>query len=157
LSTSPDLAALLSLLDEMFFGPAWHGPSLRGALRGVTPAQAVRRVKPGRHNIAELAVHAAYWKYVVRRRLTGEKRGSFALEGSNWFPREKVTLASWRADIALLLAEHRRLRETVRTIAPRQLGRRIPGGRWTALETIRGAAAHDAYHAGQIQLLKRIH
>ena len=147
----------MSLLDEMFYGPAWHGPSLRGALRGVSPAQAVWRAKPGRHNIAEEAVHAAYWKYAVRRRLTGEKRGSFALAGSNWFPRKNVTLRTWRADMALLVAEHRRLCETVRTMRPGQLGRRLPGGRWTALETIRGAAAHDAYHAGQIQLLKRLH
>jgi len=44
----------------------------------------------------------------------------------------------------------------VRGLEPPRLARRIPGGRWTVLETIRGAAAHDAYHAGQIQLLKRM-
>jgi hypothetical protein len=153
---STELRSLLSLLDEMFSGPAWHGPSLRGALRGVTARQAAWRAQPGRHNIAELTVHAAYWKYAVRRRLTGEKRGSFALDGSNWFPRTQVTPPSWRADTALLDSEHRRLLGAVRAFDPRRLGRRIPGGKWTALETVRGAATHDAYHAGQIQLLKRL-
>ena len=76
---------LLALVDEAFDRQAWHGPTLRGSLRGVTPAQAQWRPAPGRHNIRELTVHAAYWKYAVRRRLNGEKRGSFALKGSNWF------------------------------------------------------------------------
>src|SRR5882762_4291196 len=102
-SASPELASLVSLLDEVFFGPAWHGPSLRGALRGVTPAQAVWRVRPGRHNIAELTVHAAYWKYAVRRRLTGEKRGSFALKGSNWF--DTSASREWKDDLRVLMDE----------------------------------------------------
>jgi DinB superfamily len=153
---SRDIEGLLALLDEMFVGPAWHGPSLRGAIRGVTHARAAARVGPGRHNINEVTVHAAYWKYVVRRRLTGDKRGSFAIDGSNWFVRDVVTPGSWRADIALLVNEHRLLCEAVRDLGPRRLALRIPGGKWTALETIQGAAAHDAYHAGQIQLLKRL-
>jgi hypothetical protein len=45
------------------------------------------RPRPGAHNIWEFTLHAAYWKYVVRRRITGEKRGSFVLEGSNFFER----------------------------------------------------------------------
>ena len=154
--TSTELSSLRSFLDEIFFGPAWHGPSLRGAVRGVTPAQAVWRATPRRHNIAELAVHAAYWKYAVRRRLTGETRGSFALEGSNWFRRDEATAASWRADVALLVSEHRRLGQAVGAFKAGKLGRRLPGGQWTALATIRGAAMHDAYHAGQIQLIKRL-
>jgi uncharacterized damage-inducible protein DinB len=154
-SRSRDLAALLSMLDELFWGPAWHGPSLRGAIRGVTPEQAVRRPGRGRHNIAELTVHAAYWKYAVRRRLSGDTRRSFPLEGSNWFARDRVTTASWRADVALLVNEHRQLCDVVSHLDPRQLTRRIPGSRWTNSEMIRGAAAHDIYHAGQIQLIKR--
>jgi hypothetical protein len=76
---------LLGLLDEAFERKAWHGPNLRGSLRGLDAKAAAWRPGPGRHNIWETAVHAAYWKYAVRRRLTGEKRGSFARGGSNWF------------------------------------------------------------------------
>jgi hypothetical protein len=150
---SPDL---ISMLDELFWGPAWHGPSLRGALRGVTPVMAARRPRPGRHNIAEIAIHAAYWKYAVRRRLTGEKRGSFAAQGSNWFRRDQVTSASWRADIARLIDEHHKLCDAVRQLGPKDLARRVPRSRWTFTDIVRGVAAHDAYHAGQIQLIKRI-
>jgi hypothetical protein len=103
-------------------------------------------------------VHAAYWKYAVRRRLTGEKRGSFPLSGSNWFERPQGSPgeAAWRADVALLLAEHRKLREVVVAFPPRLLSRKSSGSRFSNLALIRGVASHDLYHAGQIQLLKRL-
>ena len=83
----PRLALLVRLLDEGFDRRAWHGPNLRGTLRGVPAADAARRPAPDRHSIWEIAVHAAYWKYAVRRRITGAGRGSFPLKGSNWFGR----------------------------------------------------------------------
>jgi hypothetical protein len=36
------------------------------------------------------------------------------------------------------------------------LGLRSAGGRETIGRLVRGIAAHDLYHAGQIQLLKRL-
>jgi uncharacterized damage-inducible protein DinB len=153
-----EIQLLLGLLDEAFDKKAWHGPNLRGALRRVSAEEAARRPGPGRHNVWEVALHAAYWKYAVRRRLVGEKRGSFALAGSNWFarPTGAPTEAQWKADLALLDAEHRALRDVVAALPPRALRKKSPGSRFTNLALIRGAAAHDLYHAGQIQLLKRL-
>ena len=148
---------LLAAIDQAYNRQSWHGTNLRGSLRGVTPRQAARRPRPGRHNIWELVVHAAYWKYVVRRRLTGEKRGSFALEGSNFFKRPEVASErAWRADIALLDREHRALRRVIAAVPPRRLRSRAKGAKTTNLFLIQGIAAHDLYHAGQIQLLKRL-
>lgn len=153
---------LLGLLDEAFEKKAWHGPNLRGSLRGLSAAEAAWRPRGTRHNIWEVGVHCAYWKYAVRRRLTGEKRGSFALPGSNWFRRSAAGVAgaelerAWRADVALLVREHRLLREAVSSLRPADLGRRSKGSRQTNLVLVRGVANHDLYHAGQIQLLKRL-
>ena len=121
----------------------------------MTAAQAAWRPAPGRHNIWELTLHAAYWKYVVRRRITGEGRGSFVLKGSNFFERPvEQTEAAWSHDIEILVAEHTALRRVVAQLSPRS---REPGTRWrSTLHLIRGAAAHDLYHAGQIRLLRRL-
>jgi hypothetical protein len=149
-----EVRQLLSMIDEAYSGKSWHGPNLRGSIRGLTPADAVWRPGRRRHNVREIVLHAAYWKYAVRRRLRGEKRGSFPLKGSNWFTPggEK---RSWADDIALLESQHRALRAVIASIPPRLL-RRIPEGGRVAPETlIRGIAAHDLYHAGQIQLIKR--
>jgi uncharacterized damage-inducible protein DinB len=150
------IALLLEALDEAFEKKSWHGTNLRGSLRRLTAQQAAWRPSPSRHNVWEIAVHAAYWKYAVRRRLTGEKRGSFAIKGSNWFPRPlTATEAAWRKDLALLASEHRLLRDAVARVRPADLGRRKQGTH-TLAALIRGVAAHDLYHAGQIQLLKRL-
>ena len=152
-----EIDALLAFVDSAFDTRSWHGPNLRGSLRGVTPAQASWRPAPGRHNIWELTVHAAYWKYVAVRRLTGAKRGSFELKGSNWFARDgNLTPAQWRADLQLLEQSHRTFREVVSALSPRDLARTPPGAEFDNFGLVSGVAAHDLYHAGQIQLLKRM-
>lgn len=148
----------LALIDEAFDHKAWHGTTLFGALRGLTPEAAAWRPAPRRHNIWEIAVHAAYWKYAVRRVLTGDKRGTFACKGSNWFARQLDGDAAraWAADMRLLVDEHRRLRDAVATLPHRALGTRLSGERYSAAFMIRGISAHDLYHAGQVQLIKRL-
>jgi uncharacterized damage-inducible protein DinB len=154
----PALEPYLELLDEAFSRKAWHGPNLRGSLRGLQAKAAAWRPGRGCHNVWELAVHAAYWKYAVRRMLTGEKRGTFPIAGSNWFvrPARGEGEEAWRSDLALLAVEHRRLRAAVAELSRVDLTARPRGSRYTIARLVQGAAAHDLYHAGQIQLLKRL-
>lgn len=138
---------LLKVIDQAYDHRSWHGTNLRGSLRRVSVAQASWRPGPRRHNIWEIVVHAAYWKYAVWRRVTGAKRGSFALKGSNWFERPgtpDAAEAAWRADLALLDRMHQQLRDAATGAAAKDA--------WH----LSGIAAHDLYHAGQIQLLKRL-
>jgi len=148
---------LLLIIDQAYDHPSWHGTNLRGSIRRVSSADAAWRPAAGRHSIWEIVVHAAYWKYAVRRRLTGERRGSFPLKGSNWFPRpDKGSDAAWRADVALLDAMHASLRDSVERLPEKAL-RVVPrGSRVSHFAVISGIAAHDLYHAGQIQLLKKL-
>ncbi len=147
----PAIKLVLQILDQAYERRAWYGPNLKQSLRGVTAKQAAWRPAPGRHNISEVAVHTAYWKYVVRRRLRGEPRGSFSLPGSNWFARPGVlTEEAWRRDRVLLDQEHRMLRQAVSDLL-RSPSREVP---WSV---IIGVAFHDVYHAGQIRLLRRLH
>ena len=100
---APEMELLLRLLDDAYSRKAWHGPNLRGAIRGLVPRVAAWRPAPGRHNIWELVVHCAYWKYAVRRRILGERRGAFPHKGSNWFARPAgASSQGWCADIVLL-------------------------------------------------------
>jgi len=156
---APEIRLLVATLDGAFAGRGWQGTTLTGALRGVSPALAVWRPSRGRHCIWELAVHAAYWKYAVRCRVTGRRPpGGFTRGPANW-PRlpEKTTPAAWRADVRLLKNEHAALIEAVAALPVRRLAARAPRGRWRFAELIYGVAAHDAYHTGQIQLIKRLY
>ncbi|MDX1421447.1 MAG: DinB family protein [Rubricoccaceae bacterium] len=149
------LDLLLDHLDTAYDRKAWHGPTLNGVLRGVDAALASWRPAPDRHTIWELAVHCAYWKYSVRRRLTGAPRGAFPLDGSNWIPRP-ADGADWRQERRLLGAEHAALRAAVAALDPDDLARTPDGSTHTLAQLIGGVAAHDLYHAGQIQLMKRL-
>jgi hypothetical protein len=143
---------VLALLDEAYEKKTWHGPNLKQSLRGVSAKQAAWRPTQGRHNVWEVMLHAAYWKYAVRRRIDGGKRGSFALNGSNFFARPekgKLNEAAWNADKALLEREHRLMRRAIEKVLRKPRGMKI-------LRMLYGVAFHDIYHAGQIRLLRRL-
>ncbi|MEK6799520.1 MAG: DinB family protein [Planctomycetota bacterium] len=149
---------LVAVIDEAFHHKAWHGPNLRGAVRRVDAKQAAWRPKPGRHSIAEIIVHCAYWKYAIRRRLRGDKRGSFPIKGSNWFALPQVLYeAEWRGYVKLLDAQHEALRETVATSSWTILGPGLGGSVARPAHRVYGIAMHDVYHAGQIQTLKALY
>ncbi len=141
---------LLANLDSAYDRKGWHGTTLRGSLRGLWLEEVLWRPKPKRHNVWELAMHCAYWKYAVRRRLTGEKRGTFVRKGSNWFAAGDEDEKSWQDVLRVLEDEHQRLRAAIESLSKRALDDR------KRMHLIYGAAAHDLYHAGQIQLLKRL-
>jgi hypothetical protein len=143
---------VLSLLDEGYEKKTWHGPNLKQSLKGVSAKMAAWRPGRNRHNIWEETLHAAYWKYAVRRRIEGGKRGSFALDGSNFFARPepgKNNEKAWRADRGLLEREHKLLRATVEKVLKTRRGLKLA-------PMIYGVALHDVYHAGQIRLLRRL-
>jgi hypothetical protein len=151
------LATLLAAIDEAFVRRAWHGPNLRGSIRGLTAREAAWRPGPQRHNIWEIVVHCAYWKYAVRRRILGEQRGSFPIRGSNWFARPAgLPEQAWREDVRLLEEMHTALRRAVAGLRPSDLNRVPPRSKVPNAAIIAGIAFHDVYHAGQIQLLKRL-
>jgi hypothetical protein len=155
---APEIRFLVENLDHAFGGRGWHGSTLTGALRGVTPARALWRPRRDRHSIWELVLHAAYWKYVVRCRVTGARPpGGFPRAPSNWpAAPARPDGGQWRADLRLLKRMHAELRTAVVGLAPRKLRARSPAGTWSYAEMIYGVAAHDLYHTGQIQLIKRL-
>lgn len=149
---------LILQLEQAFDHRSWHGTNLFGSIRGMTPEQAAWRPATGRHNVWEVIVHAAYWKYTVYRRLVDEARGSFPLKGSNWFPRPvEATAVELKTDARLLREFHDKLLAAVKHFKPGRLGERPVGSKFPFRDLIVGVAAHDLYHAGQIQLLKRLH
>ena len=152
---SLDLGPVAHLIDEAYNKKSWHGTNLRGSIRGMSATQAAFRA--GKHSIAQIVVHCAYWKYTVRRRLRNEKRGSFAVKGSNWFAlREPLDEAHWKQYVALLDSEQRALQAAVAELPATQIDAKPGGSKVSNLALLHGVALHDVYHAGQIQLIKGI-
>ncbi len=151
-------ATALNLIDQGYDHRSWHGPNLTSAIRSLRPEEAAWRPDPGRRSVVEQVLHTAYWKYVVRRRLRGDKRGSFPLKGSNWFPvRAPLSSARLAEFVELLASQHRLLREVVGEIGGGELLQPVGGDpKLTRWALISGVAFHDVYHAGQIRGLRAL-
>ena len=145
-----------SLILQEGYGPgAWHGPDLESALAEVTPALALWRPAPGRHNIAEIALHHAYCVRSVRTQLSGRPAEPFVLEGEDWFDVSDDRRITWTSIQATVASEQERMRAMVADI---EAGRTNPAmKRDERLRLVIGITCHAVYHAGQIQLIKRLH
>lgn len=156
----------LTMLDGAFAGKGWQGATLTGALRGLSPRDALWHPAPGRKCVWDHVLHAAYWKHRVLC-VFNPSAAEFDRAPSNW-PRtpdatlsDKALAAAWKADLALLKQIHRDLRKAVGEFDPSRVTDfpQSSGGqprKVTFAQFLAGAAAHDCYHLGQIQLIKRL-
>ena len=150
-TTLTGTASAARVLNEGYGTGAWHGPDLKAALAGISGDDGFWRPGAGRHNIAEIAVHHAYCAHNVRAKLAGEPIEPFAIDGDDWFD---VSQLSWPAILELVEREQQQLAasatalEEGRTASPLSDAER--------LEVVLGITCHAVYHAGQIQLIKRL-
>jgi hypothetical protein len=137
------------------YGPgAWHGPDLKAALDDVTKETALRRPSPDRHNIAEIALHHAYTARAVRGQLSGAQPEPFVLEGEDWFVVSDETRLTWERIRAVVEAEQRELMQLITKMDSGKL--QSPLGDEERMNLVLGITCHACYHAGQVQLIKRL-
>jgi hypothetical protein len=148
-----DRDLLRAIVDEGYYRQTWAGMNVRKALRGVTAAAAAWRPPHGRHSIAEIVLHLAYWKVAVAAHLLGEP-AAFPLKGRDWFETPAaIGAAQWERYLKLLAAAHRRFRRAVESLDLRPTTK---AGRDRASH-VYGLAMHDMYHAGQIAMIRAQH
>ena len=148
------VAGLEAMLAEAWAGPAWHGPPLRSIVRELGADLGWRRPAGASHSPWEILLHMAYWEYRVTRRITGV-RGRFPRGPANWpAAPDSADEERWVADVALLEGVHAEFMAVVATLTDRDLHRQV--GRHTIEESLRGIAAHDLYHGGQMRMLARM-
>ena len=157
-----EVAKLVEQLEAGYSGSAWHGPSLKDNLQGVTAAQASRRIGSG-HTIWELVLHLAAWRGEIAKRLQGHEAGA-PPEGD--FPSAPqgaaATEPEWRKALAWLDDAQRTLLAAARAVPEDDLQKPILDYRENSsgqgaprYVTLLGVTQHDAYHSGQIALLRR--
>jgi hypothetical protein len=148
-------AGLESRVLQEGYGPgAWHGADLKAALTDVTPALAFWRPAPGRHNIAEIALHHAYCMRAVRSQISGVAPEPFVRAGDDWFELENEQAMRWAEVQSTVESEQSRLAALVAQI---EGGVSSPLADADRFNLELGITCHAIYHAGQIQLIKRLH
>jgi hypothetical protein len=139
------------ILREGYGSGAWHGPDMKAALSDVSAEIAFWRPARGRHNIAEIALHHAFYVRSVRAQLSGATPEPFALEGEDWFELSERGPLAWEAVRDVVETEQRRLADTVASVGSRPLPEGVQ-----PLDLILGITCHAVYHAGQVQLIERL-
>ena len=143
---------LAGLMREAFAGEPWHGPSVVAALAGLDAAGAAARPVPGAMSVWELVSHLANTQRVLLRRLAGE-----AVEQADgeFDPLPEPTDANWLAQLATLRRQEDELIAAVAGLPDGRLLALLPGST-SAYHNLAGHLQHEAYHAGQIRLLRRL-
>jgi len=131
------------ILDEGYGPGAWHGADMKAAIGDVTPAIAFWRPAEGRHNIAEIALHHAWCARSVRLKFTDDVE-PFPLEGEDWFEVSDESKVPWKKIAKLVETQQKKLAEAVS---------KSDGD---PFDVLLGVTCHAIYHAGQIQLIKRL-
>lgn len=156
----PFLPTAARTLRSSLAGDPWHGPSLANLVSDVTAEESAKRFF-GAHSVLELVLHVAVWVEETASRLEGHppvipQAGDWPAPSSAdpaeaWeAARSWLTRASDRLQLAVAAFPEGRLDDVVggRPDSP-------PGSDVTFGATLIGLAEHNAYHAGQIALLKR--
>jgi hypothetical protein len=153
-STSARTGVSARLLKEGYGPGAWHGADMKAAVADIDKMLAYWRPGADRHNIAEIATHHAYVVRSVRSQLSGQPSEPFVMSGEDWFEIPGETTLSWRAIQDALESEHARIEELVEAI---ESGRAAsPLSEAERVDLVLGVTCHAVYHAGQIQLIKRL-
>jgi uncharacterized damage-inducible protein DinB len=132
----------------------WHGSALADLIGDVTPQQAAEHAIHGAHSIWELVLHATAWTEIARERLVGSPLGDPTPE-EDWPPVRDTSADAWRSAVERLKEAHRELAAEVAKLDDSQLIGRVPGKDHSVLTMLHGIIEHDAYHGGQIAILKR--
>ena len=141
-------------------GPAWHGASLAQNLEGINADRAASRPLPDAHSVWEIVLHMTGWTREVARRLEGAAPGPPA-EG-DWPALGRVSEQAWARDRAALGEAHAALAAAVERFPEARWRDRVGGARDAPLGTgvsyaamVTGLLQHDAYHGGQVGLLRK--
>src|SRR5262245_53293853 len=146
-----DVGRIVEQLGQVHDGGAWHGPSTAEAREGVSAEDAARRPLGAAHSIREIVHHVRVVNEQVRRDLAGEGAGDEA----DWPSAVGTSETDWRGAVDALRAGQRGLREALAAFPAARLHDRVGGKPHSYWYELLGVLHHEAYHAGQISLLKK--
>ncbi|GAA4434566.1 hypothetical protein GCM10023091_09700 [Ravibacter arvi] len=148
---------IIDLINDTYESEeAWHGPSLVGSLRDISPALAEARLTPNTHSIAEIVYHLTTWRIFVARKLQGDKDFEIRTPEKDWKVFGMVDEFEWETlQMELSLSQDELVSLLEQTEDDAYLEELVPGKNYSYYTLLHGIIHHDLYHAGQISLIKK--
>jgi uncharacterized damage-inducible protein DinB len=157
-----DVLFLGEQLRKGYSDDPWHGPETASLLADVSAEEAAAHPVAGAHSVWEIVLHMTAWQNEVRRRLGGKEPG--LPEEGDWSEPGEISAAAWRRDRERLGESLDELLRALAGCTDADLER--AGGSFSdrdpALGTgatyrgmVNGLVQHNAYHSGQLALLRK--
>ncbi|HEV8000075.1 MAG TPA: DinB family protein [Planctomycetaceae bacterium] len=152
--TSTEISRIVKLSRHTLDGQPWYGTALCKLLTDVSAEQAAACPIAGGHSIWQQVLHAIAWRNAAIGRLRGEEITGLSDE-QNWPEIPATSDAAWKATLAELAQTQVALEAAVGDLTDERLAEKTPSKPYSFYVMLHGVIQHDAYHAGQIALLKK--
>jgi uncharacterized damage-inducible protein DinB len=147
-----EINRILKLFADLQHGDCWIGLNFKEVLHGVDAVKASKVIGEEGNSIWMLVSHLIYWRTTVVNRLTGSDNPPPFKDFS--LPSE-LNEANWKQVLHDFEAAYHLLRNAIHRFNPENLYKESPRQGQTYYELVMGCLQHDAYHMGQMMVLKK--
>ncbi len=134
-------------------GEAWHGPSVKETLQGVTTEQAQAKPIAGAHSIWEIVLHISGWMKVAVPRMQGIK--TTQPEQGDWPAIKNSTVPDWNQTLEEMQKNYQELMTAISKLSEEDLTKPVLDIPNYIYVLLHGIIQHNLYHAGQIAVLRK--
>lgn len=144
---------MLKLFADLQHGDCWVGANFKETLQGITAAKAAAAISKEGNSIWQLATHLIYWRTTVVNRLHGNDN---LPPFRDFLIPDELNDVTWKQTLLDFESTYHLLRNAIQHVKDEQLDKPSPKPGQTNYQLIMGCLQHDAYHLGQMVLLKKI-
>ncbi len=147
-----EINRILKLFADLQHGDCWIGNNFKETLHGIDDVMALQSVSEDTNSIWRLVAHITYWRTRVVNRLTGTDNPP---PFQDFLLPDHPNKENWKQALLDFEAAYHLLRNAIQHFPEDHLEKPSPRERQTFYELIMGCLQHDAYHLGQMMLLKK--
>ncbi len=147
-----EINRIVKLFADLQHGDCWIGTNFKEVLHGIGFDDAEKNISGKTNNIWQLVAHITYWRSLVVNRLNGNDNPP---PFKDFHLPDNYTDESWRQALHDFEAAYHLLRNAIHHFNEENLGKPSPKQSQTFYELMMGCLQHDAYHLGQMMLLKK--
>jgi uncharacterized damage-inducible protein DinB len=141
------------LFKNLYNGNPWIDVSIIDSLKKITAAQAAKKPFANTNSVWQLVAHLLRWREHNMKRIHGEVISS---PKDNYLtPPTDTSEAAWNNVLLELEQSQKAWLKMLSNLDDETLNKKNGSASFTNYDLIHGILQHDAYHLGQINLLKK--
>ncbi len=147
-----EINRIVKLYADLQHGDCWIGINFKEALANIDTIKAIAVHHINGNCIWQLVNHITYWRTVTVTRLGGSLQYP---PFSDFMLPEALTEDNWKQTLLDFETAYHQLRSAILHFNPEHLQQPSPKKEQTYYDLLMGCLQHDAYHLGQMMLLKK--